>query len=163
MEFDIFKRIVRIIIVTIFLLVCSFMRNDMEHSYVNAKSFDDLGFFELSDGISLTDAYPVKDEVGMEYNGYRFGIVNNSDIDRNYKISLIKDNSSTLDYSCIRYQLIKNGEVVVYADMISSDGILYIDNISSKNSDIYEIKFWINYYAGNEILGKHFLTKIAIL
>lgn len=163
MDFDIFKRIVRIIIVTIFLLVCSFMRNDMEHSYVNAKSFSDLEFVELSDGISLTDAYPVLDEVGMDYNGYRFSVVNNSNIDRNYKISLTKDSSSTLDYSCIRYQLIKNDEVVVYADTINSDGILYMDNISDRSSDIYEIKFWINYNAGNEILGKHFSTKIAIL
>lgn len=157
--------VARIILVIIYLLVASLLWKDANLSTVKALSYKNkLYLEELSKGIKLTDAYPMSDEEGAKSSGYIFRVINNTHENKSYKIvfeNSLDDSYDILDNKYIRYQLIKNNEIVVESKTLPDDNVLYIDNIENEN--IYELKLWISYDASFDAMGKYFSSKIALI
>ena len=160
--------VTRIILTLLFLLLTVYLIQDTNAVGIDATNYRSkntaLSLVELSDGIKLVDAYPVSDEIGSKNDGYVFKIVNNGEQSKEFKIEFIntvKDEARRLDSKFIRYQIIKNNEVLINAENIPSDGILFTDIVDDENT--YELKLWIDYDATKEILGKYFSSKIAVI
>lgn len=161
--------IIRIIMTLMFLTSTIFLIDDASANTINALLYNDsarkdITLIELSDGIRLKDVYPTKDEIGANYEGYTFKVINNTNEKQTYKISLVNtldEKYEALDKKFIRYQIIKNGEILISADTIANDGILFIDEVLDEN--IYELKLWISIDATIEAMGKYFSSKIALI
>ncbi len=160
-------RLKRIISVSIFLIVATILW--MDTNKVNGESLalyndmNQLNFVELSNGVNLQNAYPVKDEQGLLNDSYNFAIVNNNNMNESYTIyfdNQLDDTVKQLPYSCIRYQVVKNNEIFISATTLNSDGVLFTDNVVTEND--YELKFWINNSCGNEVMGSSFNAKVAL-
>ena len=159
----------RIIMTTTFLMFTVFLWQDANFISSNALAYQDqankyLHLVELSDGIKLENAYPVSDNVGMKANGYIFKVVNNTNTLKKYQINFVNtldESYEALDNKFIRYQIVKNGEIIINAATVPDDGVLLTDEITREN--IYELKLWIAEDATNEAMGKYFSSKIALL
>lgn len=167
MEKELRFRITRIIFVLTYLILASMLWKNAYDNNVNAKDFlnnlSSTHFVELSDGINLTNAYPVSDEIGSTNESYKFKIIN--DDLSNKPITIIALNNLDNDYisfSNIRYQVIKNNEIFIESNTLNNEGIMFNDIVNNEN--IYEIKFWIDSNANiYDILDKSFSVKISIL
>ena len=158
----------RIIMTVPFLLLPVYLMQDISASTIDATNYQSkneaLTLVELSDGINLKNAYPVKDEEGTLNEGYIFKVVNNDEKPKEFKIEFlntVKDETKKLDSKFIRYQIIKNNEILIEAKNIPNDGIILQDIVDNENT--YELKLWIDYDATFEILGKYFSSKIAVI
>ena len=66
---------------------------------------------EEDNEITITDALPMYDEVGMrQEENYVFRLINNTSTDTNYIIKLNKIETSNLDENLVKYGLVKDGE-----------------------------------------------------
>lgn len=118
---------------------------------------------ELSNPITLSNVYPTKDEDGIKEQGYTFQVINNSDKEEVtfYLQNTLEEQENSLNYKYIRYQVTKNNKVIVKPTNIKEDGILFTDD--NTNESTYEIKMWIDYNSDNNVYGKNFSTKLALL
>ena len=66
-----------------------------------------------------------------------------------------------MNYKYIRYQVTKNNKIIVKPTNIKENGILFTDD--NTNESTYEIKMWIDYNSDNNVYGKNFSTKLALL
>lgn len=169
MNKDICFRVIRIFVVSLFLLITYILRDDLDKAYALSNNFlssysNKVSLVELSDGINLVDALPVLDEVGKNYNGFTFKVVNNLENEQLVKIyfnNTYEVVDDRLSHSNIRYVVYKNGEVFKDCSNLSEDGFLFEDVV--RNSNVYELKIWISYDSGFEILDKKFVGKITLL
>ena len=169
MKKEFLYRISRISILILFILLTYILRLDLDKAYASSIDFfnsykNEVELIELSDGINLENAYPVKDEIGLNYDGYTFKVVNNTGYDRlirvyfNNTYDIIEDR---LNYSNLRYIIYKNGEIFKDCSTLDSKGFLFEDSILE--DVVYEVKFWISYDSGFEILDKKFVGKITLI
>lgn len=167
MEKELRFRIIRIIFVLTYLVFASILWKNAYDNNVNAKGYLDsvssTHFVELSDGINLTNAYPVSDEIGSTNESYKFKIVNDDSSTK--PITIIALNNLDNDYISfdnIRYQVIKNNEIFIESNTLNNEGIMFNDIVNDENT--YEIKFWIDNNANMyDILDKSFSVKISVL
>lgn len=170
MKKDVVYRIVRIITVILFLFVASYFRGVTEESYNLAGDIEknlgaNLSVVQLSEKSNKMEGFPVSDEVGSSREGYVFKVTNNFSSDKKFTFAMINDvvyEDERLPYENVRYQILKNGKVIV-TDNIDNNGYLYSEVLNAKEEAVYEIKFWIDKDAGNEIMGKRFSSKIALI
>ena len=170
MKREIVYRLLRILTVITFLIVASSFRSVVHESYEDASKIREgiganLQVAQISSAINQKNSMPVNDEVGSKEDGYVFKITNTSSKDKEFTFALIDDGvleEEKLPYENIRYQIIKDGKVVV-TDNINKSGYLYKDSLHGKTESVYEVKFWIDIDSGEEIFGKRFSSKIALI
>lgn len=170
MKREIAYRLLRILTVIIFLIVASSFRSVVHESYEDASKIREglganLQIAQISSAINQKNSMPVNDEVGSKKEGYKFKVTNTSSKSKEFTFALIDDSSKEdekLPYQNIRYQIIKDGKVVI-TDNINENGYLYKDSLDGKTECIYEVKFWIDIDSGEEIFGKRFSSKIALI
>ena len=96
--------------------------------------------------ITITDALPMYDEVGMiQEEAYDFELINDSSYDTNYQIIMAPVETGTLALSDIRYGLVKDG--VTKIDYLSNleDYIIDEGTITGGDSYSYTMRLWIRY------------------
>ena len=110
-----------------------------------------LVFNSIDDSLHLESVIPTLDKFGQQEKGFSFSIKNNNLRSVIYELSLADDNS-TIKNSNIRYQLIKNDEVLgIYT--LADDGVLETAVIKEKELVKYTIKLWLDYNS-EVIVGK---------
>ncbi|MGN0992569.1 MAG: hypothetical protein ACI4PE_01320 [Bacilli bacterium] len=168
MDKEIVFRVVRIFLVIMFVLFVSSVRNITKESYEDANKIINslnasLQVVKLSDGKII--GMPLSDEDAIKNDGYKIKITNWGYKDKKFTIALIndlEDNSKSISYTDIRYQ-VKKDNVVVATDNLDSSGYLYNDALASSHYSNYEIKFWIDEDVKTDLNGKMFSSKIAII
>ncbi len=157
----------RICFVLLFLIIGTFIWHYKNINYANALVIDDtipeIYFNELSSGINLTNAYPTTDEIGTKKEGYIFQIVNTTNQNKKFTIVLediLDDRYPKLDYKFIRYQILKDNIPLQEIQNLSSNGILFTDEVTEYNT--YEMKLWLDINSTNEAMGKIFRVKLAL-
>ena len=130
-----------------------------------------------SEGIQLVNAIPTYDDEGKVSSPYKFSLVNKSDIDLYYSLSLIDDeelinNCQTtdgspcelLDSKDVRFE-VKVGNDYQYLDnmgSLSDSPVIYHGVINANETVDCELRVWININAGNDAMGKAFLGKLKV-
>ncbi len=127
----------------------------------------DLMYYDLSEGINMENAFPVSDAYGLTTNPYVFQISNKGSKDWEYQIQMIREENDDekdhiLEYNYLRYAIKKNEEDFSTPANIPLDGIIYVDQLNGKESNVYSIKIWIDENAGNEIMDTSFTGKISV-
>lgn len=117
-----------------------------------------LAFKSIDKSIHLDSVIPTLDKFGILEKGFSFSIKNNNQNDINYLLSLI-DDGSTVRNSDIRYQLIKNKEVVGIYNL-NEEGIIDSSTIKSGEIVTYTIKLWLDY--NSEVKIGTFNKKIGV-
>jgi len=121
---------------------------------------------EERDGITLSNAYPVADEVGMIYNGYDFKLTNKSDVRLKYAIKLVDVTKQTevLALEDLRYGLVKNGTTTFGYICDLTDNILDTGAIGNGEVIHYSFHMWIRESLEDEtrISGKTRSYKVTI-
>ena len=169
MKREILYRSIRIFVLLLFVFITYILRLDLDTAYASSIDFlnsykNQVELVDLSDGINLVNAYPVKDEVGLRNDGFKFKVINNTDNARLVRIyfnNTYEVVDERLDYSNLRYIVYKNGEVFKNCSTLNDEGILFEDTILEESD--YEVKFWISYDSGFEILDKKFVGKITLI
>lgn len=161
------SRIKRIILTSLFLILSTYLW--FSFSPLRSQALDNTYFKqaflqieEVGNGVLLEYAYPQLDEYGLEHEGYTFKIVNNNNKEVKYKINFISGENNTLDNKYIRYSYNVNGGNYSVPQNLSDEGLLVIDNLNSSSENIYNLKFWIDCNAGNEIMNKTFSARIGV-
>lgn len=168
MDKEVLFRVVRIILVILFVFFVSSVRNVTMESYEDANKIVNslnasLQIVKISDGKII--GMPLSDEDAIKNDGYKIKVTNWGKRDKKFTIALINDlddNSNSISYTDIRYQ-VKKDNVVVVTDNLDSSGYLYKDTLSSSHYSNYEIKFWIDEDVKTDLNGKKFSSKIAII
>ena len=171
---EILKRITSIVALSLFLVfstVFVFIPNSNELlaalSFMNRQG----NFYveEVSKALHMKETIPMHDEDALDYDGYTFKVVNNTKKDINYQI-VFKNNKNVLlakgynplDNNKVRYNLDLNNSNTINPRNLTDEGIIYIGTIKANSEDTFNLKMWIDWEAGNEILGTVFQAKINI-
>lgn len=168
MKKEVLFRVFRIVLVILFLLVASSVRNVTKENYEEAYGIMEsltasLQVVKISDGHMI--GAPVSDEEAIKNDGFKIKVTNNGKRDKTFTIALInkfKNNEEAISYSDIRYQVKKDDKVVVTSNL-DENGYLYSDTLKSSSFCNYEIKFWIDEDVNTNLDGKTFSSKIAII
>ena len=168
MQRNVIYHIVRMIVVTIFLIGSTIMwyyKYQEDETLKNIVFNQDITFVEKSDGIKLTNAYPLRDDEIDELKGYQFELKKKKKGNIAVTIGLVKNaipnEAQRLDNTFLKYQVIKNGDLIVVPTIVPEDGVLFTDVLEEDST--YEIKLWLSSSATNDAMGKYFSSKIALL
>ena len=102
-----------------------------------------LIFSSIDENVNIESVIPTLDKFGVEEKGFSFSIKNTNLNTINYELKLA-DDDSTIKNSNIRYQLIKNNEIVgIYT--LGDDGVVDKSFIESNEEINYTIKLWLDY------------------
>lgn len=125
----------------------------------------------LSEGIKIENAFPMNDAEGEEQDAYTFSITNDGNIPSNYIVYLddkdIPDSETRMLDDDVKFNLIKNS-VVATPKLLSSvhdeKGLRVLDSgiLEAGETNDYELRFWINNKAGNEVMSTLFSTNIRV-
>ncbi len=124
----------------------------------------------MTNGIRVENAVPITDEEGKAQTAYTFTLTNKGTVDSDYTIYLddldLEEGQTRMPDDCIKYQLIKDGKEVSL-DLLSTTGdnpnrIFETGNIAAKKTYHYELRVWIDYNAGNEVMGTRFRGQLRI-
>ncbi len=156
--------VMQIFLTIIILITSTFIwieNQDKKIDFITLES--EIYIEELSNPITLSNVYPTKDEDGIKEQGYTFQVINNSNKEEItfYLQNTLEEQENSLNYKYIRYQVTKNNKIIVKPTNIKENGILFTDNNTNKST--YEIKMWIDYNSDNNVYGKNFSTKLALL
>ena len=99
--------------------------------------------------ISLTNAIPTEDSVGLTNDAYTFSVVNNGNTDLKYIIYLeddseAKDKCGTdcelIPYNFVKYNLSSDSTSLKTSNLSSSSNKLYTETIQSKSTDKFNLR-----------------------
>lgn len=156
--------IMQMFLTIIILITSTFIWIENQDKKIDFITLDNKIYIEeLSSPITLSNVYPTKDEDGIKEQGYTFQVINNSNKEEVtfYLQNTLEEQENSLNYKYIRYQVTKNNKVIVKPTNIKENGILFTDD--NTNESTYEIKMWIDYNSDNNVYGKNFSTKLALL
>ena len=108
---------------------------------------------EDENNLTITDAMPMYDEVGMIQEAFTFRLVNKIDVRTNYIVKLEKITvADPLDESLVKYGLTKDEEVTI--DFVSNIEENTIDSgtISGNQTISYSLRLWIDSSVEDESL-----------
>ncbi len=137
---------------------------NLELSYVDSK--DEGNVLELASG------YPVLDEVASSSLPYRFSVDNKGKHVTKYTVKIIQDmdtikadgcENKLVDPSYLRYKF-DNQEAKVF-DPISNDEdgyVIYTGTLQPLESNIHEVRLWIDEQSSHDVVGKHYHGKVVI-
>ncbi len=129
----------------------------------------DISFKDNTESIDLDNSYPMKDEEGMNTDGYTFTITNTGNIPAYFLIYL--DDQSSSNNSILRNQLkysLNNSspnilpyfDLTKYENETDVDYSLYFGLLNVNESKTFNLKLWINEsetvfsVANKEYIGK---------
>lgn len=127
---------------------------DLGDEFIN----DSLVFKSIDDSIYIENVIPTLDKFGVDNKGFSFTIRNNNTIDIDYELYLA-DYGSTIKNSDIRYQLIKNNNILGIFSL-NEDGVIDKDIIKPDQEISYTIRLWLDY--NSEVKTGTFNKKIAL-
>lgn len=169
------RHILSIIGVSIFLIVMTtFVYLPKQENLLSSLAFlqNQQNFYmrDLSSGILLHDAVPTKDSRALEYEPYRFEVINNSNSDITYQI-VFRNNEEqaklkgkeVLPNHYLRYNLTSGNKSLVEPTNLSDNGILYTTTIKAHSSETFDFRMWLDYDADNGAMNKMFIGKIEII
>lgn len=183
-----FKHQMIITAVLVFVIVVSvfgvsygvFSDTDMgdEYNVITAGNME-LSYVDLSatgNTLTLNNLYPVADNVGSSGSSYRFSVENTGNIKTTYKIIIFDDESviendgcsdTLVDKNNIRYQFNNDevGDLINIYDSEEEGFVIYssTEGLNPGDSEIHEIRMWLNENSPNDVLGKHFHGKVSIV
>ena len=119
-----------------------------------------------SEGINITDAYPMSDSDGMNQDiKFTFSLTNEGTIDSMYTIYLedddIDEGDVRLDASNVRYNLTKD-TVASSAASIPTNRVIDQGTISKGDTIQYELRLWLKEDMPGDVEGQVFSVKLAI-
>lgn len=125
---------------------------------------------EASTGISLEDAVPVRDSVGLSSEAYTFKLKNTGDITSSYSIYLddmeLSEGESRMSDGFIKYSLTKNGgdATTQLLSAIGENPNRLLDNgtINKDTTYVYTLRLWINSDADNKVMGTTFRGNLRV-
>ena len=162
---EIRKRIISLITTTLFLFVSTYIWFNYRTIRTNAETkYFNNAYLEIKEvsNEDLTDLLPTTDEEGSKQEGTTFKVKNNSNNNIAYKLMFVPDNNNTLNNKFIKYSYNVNGGKYSTPKVIDDNNLITIDSISNKNINTYNLKIWIDYEAGNEIMNKTFSYRIGL-
>ena len=119
--------------------------------------------------ILLKDATPLSDETGIQYEPYKFKVVNNSNSDITYYIvfnnneeKIASKGKEVLPNKYLRYSLKEENKVELEPTTLPEDGIIYTATIPSNSEMVFEFRMWLDYDADNGAMNKIFIGKIGV-
>ena len=137
MEKEIIYRVVRIVIVSVFLVFFSFLRQDVKERYDEANSL-----MEKMPGFVVTEVDSnVSNNNGLKEK-HRVRIKNVSGKKQNVSF-VIKNVNDSFPYDYLNYSVLKNGKIISKG-LVTSDDVFYTEKISIRENSIYEIIFSID-------------------
>ena len=102
---------------------------------------------EEDNAITLTNAMPMYDEVGMIQDSFNFRLVNKTSEDTNYIVRLVDITDASikkLDTSIVKYGLTKDGVSTIDLLSILKDNQIDSGTISGNQTIHYSLRLWIN-------------------
>jgi len=152
----VFKNSSKKVIFIVLMIICLVSVFVVSYSFVNVNLFANKkyvitsGLLELvldeKEGITLSNALPVYDEVGMLSDSYNFTLTNKSKFLMKYELSLVDESSgdNLLAYEDIRYGLVKDG-MTSFGTISELDSMIIDKNsIASDQVIEYSLRLWIN-------------------
>ena len=144
-------RITRIILIICFLLVGTYLRNNLIENYQNADKITN----------NITNNLKVENiETKQEEEGYILKITNYGNKEKNFTIALITDQNNTIPNENIKYTVIKDDKVII-TDNLNKQGYLTNQTLKDEQTSIYKIKFWVDQNKNN--INGTFSSKIALI
>ena len=144
-------RITRIILILCFLLVGTYLRNNLIENYQNADKITN----------NITNNLKVENiETKQEEEGYILKITNYGNKEKNFTIALITDQNNTIPNENIKYTVIKDDKVII-TDNLNKQGYLTNQTLKDDQTSIYKIKFWVDQNKNN--INGTFSSKIALI
>ena len=144
-------RITRIILIMCFLLVGTYLRNNLIENYQNADKITN----------NITNNLKVENiETKQEEEGYILKITNYGNKEKNFTIALITDQNNTIPNENIKYTVIKDDKVII-TDNLNKQGYLTNQTLKDEHTSIYKIKFWVDQNKNN--INGTFSSKIALI
>ena len=144
-------RITRIILIMCFLLVGTYLRNNLIENYQNADKITN----------NITNNLKVENiETKQEEEGYILKITNYGNKEKNFTIALITDQNNTIQNENIKYTVIKDDKVII-TDNLNKQGYLTNQTLKDEQTSIYKIKFWVDQNKNN--INGTFSSKIALI
>ena len=106
----------------------------------------DLVLDEDENNLTITDALPMYDEVGMMQDAFTFRIINNTTTDTNYILKLTDiTTGDALDKTIVKYGLTKNGVgEPALLSTLPDDGTVDSGTIGNKEIIEYSLRLWID-------------------
>ena len=121
------------------------------------------------EGINISGAVPMLDEVGESQSPYTFTLTNNGTVESEYTIYLddvaLESNETRLPDSVIKYNLVKDGSSsTALLSRIGSNPNRVLDSgvIGPEESHSYELRLWLDESMTNADMGKVFRGKIRV-
>ena len=159
------KRVISLITTTAFLFISTYiwfnfrtLRTTAQPKYFNNKF---LEIIETNNG-NQENIFPTTDEDGFKQDGSIIKVKNNSNKNIQYKLLIVPNNSNTLNSKYIKYSYSINGGEYSNPKAINNDNLIAIDNISNYSINTYNIKMWIDYNAGNDIMNKTYTYRLGL-
>ena len=170
MKKEIKRSIIYLILVSTFLIVsttCVYMpkHDKLLASVAFLNNIKNFYMEDLSDGVLLKNASPIKDEEGIKTNAYKFKVVNNSNRNITYNITFknkVEDESIRLANKYLRYTLSTSDENII-PNTLPEDNILLSVTIPPHSEQVYEFRMWLDYDCDNDAFGKAFKGAIEII
>ena len=135
---------------------------------------------ELSEGIHLSNTYPMTDDEGMATEEYHFTIKNDGNIPSNYVVNLvdldITEGKNRMSDEAVKFNLAKtkyNEDKTIKEDLTNTKKLLSLTGqnpnrildsgtLQPNEYNEYTLKLWMDYNAGNEEQGAILKAQIKI-
>lgn len=138
---------------------------ELELSYVDLN--------EEGNVLQLADSYPISDTTGEKAIPYRFSVENTGTIIAKYTIKIIDDTDTInadgcgdnlIDDTYLRYKFDNqtSQNLKDKKDIINGGYVIHSGTLEANESNIHEIRIWINDNSPNSILGTHYHGKVVI-
>ena len=169
MKKEIRKHVLSIIFVSIFLVLSTtFIYLPNRINLVSALAFlsNEQSFYmeDISEGVLLKDAYPMKDDEGLKTEPYTFRVVNNSKKNITYKI-IFKNNEEkakssgkqVLDNKYLRYSISDESNNNIEVKTLSDNSVLLETTITPGSKQVFNFRMWLDYDADEGAMDKIFI------
>ena len=99
---------------------------------------------EDENNLTIENALPMYDEVGMIQDAFTFRLINNGTSAANYKLMLVEIGTGTLEKSDVKYGLTKDGNTTIGLLSDIEEGVIDSGTIGASPETIeYELRLWI--------------------
>ena len=148
--------------------------NEYNLVYVGDLNFSYVDLSDDGNILSLASSYPISDSDALDASPYRFSVENTGTIIANYTIKIVKDEAAIiedgcrdnlLDLSYVRYKFDNDTEadlLTIASSTNNNEYIVYEGTLQAYESNIHEIRVWLNEASPNSVLGKHFHGKVVV-
>ena len=138
---------------------------------ITAGSLDIVLDESKCENISLDNAYPISDEVGLTQVACTFSVENTGTLNTVYSVFLddldLVEGEERMPDESMKYAISKNnGENKVgllSSVVVDNNKLLVTDKVGVGEKNTYEVKFWIDLDAGIEAMNKVFYTKVRVV